>query len=260
LVRQLDQDAPAMFHALPPAPLATCHWLPRCCWALLLAGIALQASPATAQTLPIGVANPVSSADPHISNTTSNFAMTGHVFEPLVTRDAQLRLRPRLAESWRAVSDTAWEFRLRPGVLWHDGQLLRADDVAFTIGRVPNVPGSNGRFSGAVKPLTRVEVVDDRTLWFHTAQPHPLLPNDLANVQIISRHAGDGAAPEDYNSGKASIGAGRIGSPPTARGRAPPSRATMPIGVAGPNGLRWITAFWPTMARAAPPSCPATWT
>jgi peptide/nickel transport system substrate-binding protein len=240
LVRQLDQDAPAMFHALPPAPLATRHWLPRCCRALLLAGIALQAWPATAQTLRIGVANPVSSADPHISNTTSNFAMTGHVFEPLVTRDAQLRLRP--------------------GVLWHDGQLLRADDVAFTIGRVPNVPGSNGGFSGAVKPLTRVEVVDGRTLWFHTAQPHPLLPNDLANVQIISRHAGDGAAPEDYNSGKASIGAGRIGSPPTARGRAPPSRATMPIGVAGPNGLRWITAFWPTMARAAPPSCPATWT
>jgi peptide/nickel transport system substrate-binding protein len=197
-----------MFHALPPASLAARSWLPRCCRALLLAGIAMQAWPAVAQTLRIGVANPVSSADPHISNTTSNFALTGHVFEPLVARDAQLRLRPGLAESWRAVDDTVWEFRLRSGVLWHDGRPLRADDVAFTIGRVPNVPGSNGGFSGAVKPLTRVEVVDDRTLRFHTAQPHPLLPNDLANVQIISRHAGTGAAPEDYNSGKASIGTG----------------------------------------------------
>jgi peptide/nickel transport system substrate-binding protein len=170
--------------------------------------MALQTMPATAQTLRIGVANPVSSADPHISNTTSNFALTGHVFEPLVARDAQLRLRPGLAEGWRAISDTIWEFRLRPGVSWHDGKPLLADDVAFTIGRVPNVPGSNGGFSGAVKPITRVEVVDERTLRFHTAQPHPLLPNDLANVQIISRHAGTDAAPEDYNSGKAAVGTG----------------------------------------------------
>ncbi|MBC9175610.1 ABC transporter substrate-binding protein [Roseomonas ludipueritiae] len=182
--------------------------MPQCCRALLLAGIALQTMPAMGQALRIGAASPVSSADPHISNTTSNFAMTGHVFEPLVARDAQLRLRPGLAESWRAISDTVWEFRLRPGVLWHDGRPLVAEDIAFTIGRVPNVPGSSGGFSGAVKPIMRVEVVDERTLRLHTAQPHPLLPNDLASVQIISRHAGTGAAPEDYNSGKAAIGTG----------------------------------------------------
>lgn len=197
-----------MPHVQLPAPLITRRRVPGCCRALLLLGIVLQAIPATAQTLRIGVANPVSSADPHISNTTSNSALTGHVFEALVARDAQLRLRPGLAESWHAISDRVWEFRLRPGVSWHDGRPLLADDVAFTIERVPNVPGSNGGFSGAVKPITRVEVVDDRTLRFHTAQPHPLLPNDLASVQIISRHAGTGAAPEDYNSGKAAIGTG----------------------------------------------------
>jgi peptide/nickel transport system substrate-binding protein len=130
------------------------------------------------------------------------------VFEALVGRDAQLRLRPGLAESWRIVGDTVWEFRLREGVTWHDGQKLSADDVAFTISRVPNVPGSNGGFSGAVRPITKVEVVDDLTIRIHTAQPHPLLPNDLASVQIISRHAGTGAVAENYNSGKASIGTG----------------------------------------------------
>ena len=171
----------------------------------LCAGMAL---PASAQTLTIGLANPVSSADPHISNTTSNFAMTAHVFDALVSRDAQLRLQPGLAESWRAISDTVWEFRLREGVTWHDGRPFAAEDVAFTIGRVPNVPGSNGGFSGAVRPIRQVEVVDARTIRFHTERPHPLLPNDLANVQIISRHAGEGAAAEQYNNGQASIGTG----------------------------------------------------
>ncbi|ONG54796.1 ABC transporter substrate-binding protein, partial [Pseudoroseomonas deserti] len=97
---------------------------------------------------------------------------------------------------------------------WHDGKPFTADDVAFTISRVPNVPGSNGGFSGAVRPIQRVEVVDARTVRFHTARPHPLLPSDLAQVQIISRHAGTGAVAETYNSGQASIGTGpyRFGS------------------------------------------------
>jgi hypothetical protein len=42
--------------------------------ALGILGLALLQGPATAQSLTIGLANPVSSADPHISNTTSNFA------------------------------------------------------------------------------------------------------------------------------------------------------------------------------------------
>src|SRR5262249_11222870 len=35
-----------------------------------------------------------------------------------------------------------------------------------------------------------------------------LLPTDLANVYIVSRHAGAGASTDDYNSGKAAIGTG----------------------------------------------------
>ena len=171
-------------------------------------GLALLPVAATSQTLTVGLASPVNSADPHFSNTTSNFALTAHVFEALVGRDAQSRLVPALATSWIAVEPTVWEFRLRPNVTWHDGQPLTADDVAFTIGRVPNVQGSSGGFAGAVRPITRVEVVDPGTIRFHSAQPNPLLPNDLASVQIISRHAGTDANPPDYNSGRASIGTG----------------------------------------------------
>ncbi|WP_242662617.1 ABC transporter substrate-binding protein, partial [Teichococcus deserti] len=119
---------------LPPAPRPRAAEARRCRGgvAMLAAlSVALLPGVAAAQKLTIGVANPVSSADPHISNTTSNFAMTGHVFETLVARDAQLRLQPGLAESWKPVGDTVWEFRLRDGVAWHDGKPFTADDVAF---------------------------------------------------------------------------------------------------------------------------------
>ena len=175
---------------------------------ILGAILAIAASPALAQTLTIGVGNPVNSADPHFTNTTSNIAMGNHVFERLVYSDAQLRQVPGLAESWRPVSNTVWEFKLRPGVTWHDGRPFTAEDVAFSIRRVPNVPGSTGGFSFAVRRITQVEVVDDLTIRFHSATPHPLLPSDLSQVAIVSHQLGDGVAPEAFNSGRAAIGTG----------------------------------------------------
>ena len=74
-----------------------------------------------------------------------------------------------LAESWKAVSETVWEFKLRPGVKWHDGRDFTADDVAFTVARVPDVPNSPATFAGFVRAIRRVEVVDPLTVRFHTA-------------------------------------------------------------------------------------------
>jgi peptide/nickel transport system substrate-binding protein len=168
-----------------------------------------QATPASAnRPLVIGIGGAVTSLDPHFYNAAPNNSLAMHLFDRLVERDAAARLYPGLALSWTPVSNTVWEFKLRPGVKWHDGKDFTADDVAFTIERVPNVPGSPGGFGGFIRAIQRVEVIDPLTIRFHTAAPHPLLPNELAGVAVISRHAGAGANPEDYNSGKAAIGTG----------------------------------------------------
>ncbi|WP_421995746.1 ABC transporter substrate-binding protein [Roseococcus sp.] len=158
--------------------------------------------------LTIGAGAPVTTTDPHFHNVGPNNALTMHIFDRLVERDGQSRMRPALAESWRVVSDTEWEFKLRAGVTWHDGKPFTADDVVFTFSRVPNVANSPGGFGGFLRAIARVEVRDPLTLRIHTRQPHPLLPLDFASVSIISRHAGEGAATEDYNSGRAAIGTG----------------------------------------------------
>jgi peptide/nickel transport system substrate-binding protein len=59
-----------------------------------------------------------------------------------------------------------------------------------------------------IRAITRAEIIDPLTIRFHTAAPHPLLPTELASVQIISQHVGRGAETEDYNSGCAAIGTG----------------------------------------------------
>ncbi|GGC35110.1 ABC transporter substrate-binding protein [Siccirubricoccus deserti] len=164
--------------------------------------------PAAGATLNIGIGGSVTSLDPHFYNATPNNSLAMHLFDRLVERDERAQPYPGLAESWRVISDTVWEFKLRPGVTWHDGRAFTAEDVAFTIQRAPSVPGSPGGFGGFLRAIQRVEVVDPLTIRIHTPQAHPLLPTELASVAVISRHVGEGASTEDYNSGKAAIGTG----------------------------------------------------
>lgn len=174
------------------------------------------AAPATlhAQDIRIGIGADVTSIDPHFVNLFPNNNVAQHVFDTLVMLDPDSRLIPGLAESWRTVAPTTWEFRLRRGVKFHDGTDLTADDVAFTIGRVAQVPNSPGPFTVYTKAIERIEVVDPHTLRFHTGTPYPLLANDLSTIYIVSRRHGNGATTADYDSGKAMIGSGpfRFGS------------------------------------------------
>src|SRR5690349_17133055 len=93
-----------------------------------LAGLlALAAAPGMAraqsrQVLNIGVATTPNSADPHFYAFQPNLNLSLHVFSRLVERDARLRPVPGLALSWTPVGDRIWEFKLRPGVKWHDGR------------------------------------------------------------------------------------------------------------------------------------------
>jgi peptide/nickel transport system substrate-binding protein len=178
--------------------------------AFVLAAIGA-ASPAQAQpqtTLTMAVGAPVTSLDPHYHQLSPNNAAASMIFDRLVGTDHQARLIPGLATEWRAVEPDLWEFKLRPGVRFHNGQEFTADDVAFTIARVPNVPNSPSSFAIYTRPIREVQVVDPLTIRFRTEGPHPLMPMDLSNVFILDRQTHEGAPTEDYNSGRVAIGTG----------------------------------------------------
>ncbi|MGE3064604.1 MAG: ABC transporter substrate-binding protein [Hyphomicrobiaceae bacterium] len=160
-----------------------------------------------AEELRIGLAAEPSSMDPHFHQLSPNIALHSHVYERLVDVDERQKFRPGLAESWKLVNETTWEFKLRKGVKWHDGSPFTADDVIFTIERAPNVPNSPSSFANVTKGKT-VKKIDDLTVQISTAGPYPLMPNDMSNLLIVSRKNGEGAKTEEYNSGKAAIGTG----------------------------------------------------
>jgi peptide/nickel transport system substrate-binding protein len=154
------------------------------------------------------MSSPVSTLDPHFYSTSPNNTAAFNVFDRLVHRGADGRLQPGLALSWTAVSETEWEFRLRPDVRWHDGQPLTAADVAFSLQRARNVPNNLGGFENLVRPIQRVDVVGPLVLRITTAEPVPGLPSDLSFIAVVSERIGKDATTADYNSGKAMIGTG----------------------------------------------------
>jgi peptide/nickel transport system substrate-binding protein len=174
-----------------------------------LAGcVALAVPAASAADLKIGVSSEVTTLDPHFFHLTSNTEIDKLVYSALVTQDADLKVIPDLAVSWRALDDTHWEFRLRQGVSWQDGSPFTADDVVFTYQRARSVPNSPASFLQFLKHVVKATAVDDHTLVIETDQPDPILLNELLNVWIVSRKNGEHATTADYNAGRAAIGTG----------------------------------------------------
>jgi peptide/nickel transport system substrate-binding protein len=173
----------------------------------------LGGTPAAAQTLRIGMQAPPSTLDPHWLLNLANTGALRNIYDTLVARDASMALQPGLAESWRVVDDTTWEFRLRPGVKFHDGTPLTSADVAASFQRVPNVPGNPNPYTLYLTGVTGVEVVDDLTFRIRTSGPTPILPTNLTQIFIVPRSVANLGNPE-FNSGRAVIGTGpfRLGS------------------------------------------------
>lgn len=176
---------------------------------LIGAVLALGATgPAAAAELRIGLAADVTSLDPHFLNVAPNNNAAWHVFDALVHVDANARLVPGLALSWRATGPTTWEFKLRRGVKFHDGSDFTAEDVMFSLERPATLVASPGPFTGFVKAIIAKKVIDPWTLQFNTAAPYAMLPYDLNSIFIVSKKAAAGASTADFDSGRAAIGTG----------------------------------------------------
>ncbi|NGM20843.1 ABC transporter substrate-binding protein [Roseomonas stagni] len=175
--------------------------------AIALLGLGLGFPAAQATDLRIGTTG-TPTLDPHFMLIDTNIAYNQHIYGALIDQDARGQLHPDLALSWAPEGDNAWRFRLRPGVTFHDGTPFTADDVVFSLQRVPNIPNNPAPYTGALLGVTEVRKVDDLTVDLVTDGFVPMLPNQIAKLSILSRHAAEGRGTEEFNQGRAAIGTG----------------------------------------------------
>lgn len=134
--------------------------------------------------------------DPRVGMGSIRSTYIRQVFESLVDVDRQGRPAPGLALSWKPVGDLVWEFSLRKGVTFHDGEPFNAETVLFNLDRmfrrnldkwgIKDVPAGTS-FDKLYPFVTRWEKVDDHTVRVHTSEPAPNLWDALGREPLVPR-------------------------------------------------------------------------
>ncbi|WP_102144653.1 ABC transporter substrate-binding protein [Mycobacterium hubeiense] len=126
--------------------------------------------------------------DPHKTTAYFSFQVLENVYDTLVEPDANLQMRPALAESWDVSPDQlTWTFHLRRGVQFHDGSPFTADDVVYSYRRIIDEQLANvDKFSA----VTEVRALDESTVAIRVEQPTPNLLTNLGGFKgmaIVAR-------------------------------------------------------------------------
>ena len=138
----------------------------------------------------ICISSPVLSLDPTNHRDRDTQVVLKNMFDSLTTRDNTMKVVPQLAESWKVLDNTTWEFKLRRGVTFHNGDDFTAEDVKFTLERVTKEGALDGKTSprrALLGPLSAVEIIDDYTVQIETEKPWAILPLMLTLQEIVPR-------------------------------------------------------------------------
>ena len=102
-----------------------------------------------------------------------------------VIRDPQSgKIKPHLAQSWKIIEPTIWEFKLVPGVKFHNGNPLTAEAVRFTIEDRILAEKQKSPYRTGFTWLKKVEVLNDLTFRIITHKSYPLVLERLVALAV----------------------------------------------------------------------------
>jgi peptide/nickel transport system substrate-binding protein len=149
---------------------------------------AQSATPKKGGTLRVGFYIEAATMDPHLSGSKIDRQVYHNVYEPLVTLDVKLGIKPGLAESWTQPDPKTVVFKLRRGVKFHDGTDFNAEVAKFNFTRMKTEPKSVRK--GEVANIDTVDVVDPYTLRLNLKRP------DAALLATLTDRAGMMVSPK----------------------------------------------------------------
>ena len=103
----------------------------------LLPGVGIGQALAASDTLRAGITgySVINTLDPGKASLIPEYYVIWSVYNGLLTFDDKMKIVPDLAESYGTTDEGALEFKLRSGVKFHDGSILTAEDVKFSLER-----------------------------------------------------------------------------------------------------------------------------
>ncbi len=175
----------------------------------LLPGCYLHRDPASL-ALAIAVPELPAKLDPHLDTHLGGRSVHAAVFDALTTIDPDGTLKPALAVSWQPIGPTTWEFKLRTGVRFANGEEFTSNTVAANVRRILR-PSLKSPVMKEIPTLMRANPRDLYTVVVSTRRPDPILPRRFAALYMVplehAAHVGD----EDLPGASVGTGPWRFG-------------------------------------------------
>jgi peptide/nickel transport system substrate-binding protein len=146
----------------------------------------------------------IAGLDGHKHNVNHAINATAVLYTSLTDLDAQGNIIPGIAESWEPNKAlTSWVFRLRKGVLFHNGREVDAEAVKLNLERIKN-PAIGGDWErGAIETIDSVEVIDRYTVRLNTKTPDAAVPTAVMHypTRLMAPDAFDTASEHPVGTG-----------------------------------------------------------
>lgn len=123
------------------------------------------------------------SLEPIDGNSTNSLRIMSSIYDAIITRNwaedpEGASLAPSVVTEWTQVDDLTWQFTIRDGVKFHNGETMTAEDVAFTLSE-ERIWGEGALVPAGTRYTTSfasVEAIDDKTVEVKTTVADPDLP------------------------------------------------------------------------------------
>ena len=132
---------------------------------------------------------PISHGNPFMANGSPGMFTWMAMFDGLTQLDAEGRLSPALALSWEVVAPTRWRFRLRPGVVFSNGEPFNADAVVATLAWLKTPDGARSVIGSEIRDVKGAVREDDLTVLIDTLRPDAILPRRMSAVSMVAPKA-----------------------------------------------------------------------
>jgi len=164
------------------------------CGALLLAGCS--ESVKESGTIKVGLSQLPMSLDSRYATDAASHRIQEFIHRGLVKLDERFQPQPDLAESWEHPDPLTWQFKLKEGVLFHDGSPVRTSDVAATLNAILDVSKASPLRAG-LAAIESVKVVSERELLLKLNKPDASLLTRLKIGVLPKELAEKGHSPRD---------------------------------------------------------------
>lgn len=108
-----------------------------------------------------------------------------NIYDPLIKRDAKTgEMKPWLATSWKAVDANTWEFALRKGVKFSNGDPFNAESVKYSIEYI-NDKANQSAYLTRWSAVKEIKIINDYDVQVITATPYPTFLHRIADDLLI---------------------------------------------------------------------------